>query len=68
MTAPVSEEQLKSIHTNYPVTVLTSENEITVEYVADTKNYIAKKIEAPFRKQITKIQSALISQKISGGV
>ena len=45
ITAPVDSEQLKTIHTNYPTTVLTSENEISVEYVADTKHYIDKKFE-----------------------
>lgn len=55
ITAPVDSEQLKAIHTNYPTTVLTSENEISVEYVADTEAYIGKKI-----------QEALISQKFWG--
>ena len=53
ITAPIDSEQLKAIHTNYPTTVLTSENEISVEYVADTEAYIEKKI-----------QEALNSQKI----
>lgn len=70
ITAPVSAEQLKTIHTNYPITVLTSENEITVEYVADTEAYIGKRIKEEnqsLQKQILEIQNALISQKISGG-
>lgn len=69
ITAPVSAEQLKTIHTNYPITVLTSENEITVEYVADTEAYIGKRIKEEnqsLQKQILEIQNALISQKISG--
>lgn len=45
ITAPVNSEQLKAIHTNYPTTVLTSESEIFVEYVADSKHYIDKKFE-----------------------
>lgn len=45
ITAPVDSEQLKAIHTNYPTTVLTSESEILVEYVADSKHYIDKKFE-----------------------
>ena len=45
VTAPVDSEQLKAIHTNYPTTVLTFRNEISVEYVADTKHYIDKKFE-----------------------
>ena len=71
ITAPVDSEQLKTIHTNYPITVLTSENEITVEYVADTEAYIGKRIKEEnqsLQKQITDLQNALISQKISGGV
>lgn len=71
ITAPVSAEQLKTIHTNYPITVLTSENEIIVEYVADTETYIGKRIKEEnqtLQKQITDLQNALISQKISGGV
>jgi hypothetical protein len=68
ITAPVDSEQLKAIHTNYPTTVLTSENEISVEYVADTEEYIGKRIKEEnqsLQKQILEIQSALISQKIS---
>lgn len=71
ITAPVSAEQIKTIHTNYPITVLTSENEITVEYVADTEKYIGKRMKEEnqtLQKQITDLQNALISQKISGGV
>ena len=69
ITTPVDSEQLKAIHTNYPTTVLTSENEISVEYVADTEAYIGKRIKEEnqsLQKQILEIQSALISQKISG--
>lgn len=69
ITAPVDSEQLKAIHTNYPTTVLTSENEISVEYVADTEAYIEKRIKEEnqsLQKQILEIQNALISQKISG--
>lgn len=68
ITAPVDSEQLKAIHTNYPTTVLTSENEISVEYVADTEAYIEKRIKEEnqsLQKQILEIQNALISQKIS---
>lgn len=69
ITTPVDSEQLKAIHTNYPTTVLTSENEISVEYVADTEAYIGKRIKEEnqsLQKQILEIQNALISQKISG--
>lgn len=69
ITAPVDSEQLKAIHTNYPTTMLTSENEISVEYVADTEAYIGKRIKEEnqsMQKQILEIQNALISQKISG--
>ena len=59
ITAPVSAEQLKTIHTNYPITVLTSENEITVEYVADTKHYIDKKFEE-LNQAIVNTQIALL--------
>ena len=45
LNAPISPEQLRNAHTNYPYTVLTSENEIAVEYVADTKLYIDKKLK-----------------------
>lgn len=68
ITAPVDSEQLKAIHTNYPTTVLTSESEISVEYVADTEEYIEKRIKEEnqsLQKQILEIQNALISQKIS---
>ena len=59
ITAPVSAEQLKTIHTNYPTTVLTSENEISVEYVADTKHYIDKKFEE-LNQAIVNTQIALL--------
>ena len=59
ITAPVDGEQLKAIHTNYPTTVLTSENEISVEYVADTKHYIDKKFEE-LNQAIVNTQIALL--------
>ena len=67
--APEEIAAYKALHTNYPTTEISNDESAHMEasYVADTKNYIAKKIEVPFRKQITDLQSALISQKISGG-
>lgn len=68
ITAPVDSEQLKAIHTNYPTTILTSENEISVKYVVDTEAYIEKRIKEEnqsLQKQILEIQNVLISQKIS---
>lgn len=59
ITAPVDSEQLKAIHTNYPTTVLTSENEISAEYVADTKHYIDKKFEE-LNQAIVNTQIALL--------
>lgn len=59
ITAPADSEQLKTIHTNYPTTVLTSENEISVEYVADTKHYIDKKFEE-LNQAIVNTQIALL--------
>lgn len=59
ITAPVDSEQLKAIHTNYPTTVLTSESEISVEYVADTEAYIEKRIKEEnqsLQKQILEIK------------
>lgn len=58
----------KALHTNYPTTVISNDEaaHMEVSYVADTKNYIAK-VNAPLQKQITELQNALISQKISGG-
>lgn len=59
----------KALHTNYPTTVISNDESAHMEvtYVADTKNYIAK-VNASLQKQITELQNALISQKISGGV
>lgn len=59
----------KALHTNYPTTVISNDESahMEVSYVADTKNYIVSKIEIPLQKQITDLQNALISQKISGG-
>ena len=59
ITAPVDSEQLKAIHTNYPTTVLTSENEISIEYVADTKHYIDKKFKE-LNQAIVNTQIALL--------
>ena len=58
----------KALHTNYPTTVISNDESahMKVSYVADTKNYIAK-VNEPLQKQITELQNALISQKISGG-
>lgn len=66
---PVMDEKISMIHTNYPTTIISNSKEayMEVSYVADTKNYIASKIETPLQKQITDLQNALISQKISGG-
>jgi hypothetical protein len=64
ITAPVDSEQLKAIHTNYPTTVLTSENEISVEYVADTEAYIENRINEELNRLIKdgalKIESDVI--------
>ena len=58
----------KALYTNYPTTVISNDESahMEVSYVADTKNYIAK-VNEPLQKQITDLQNALISQKISGG-
>lgn len=58
----------KALHTNYPTTIISNDESahMEVSYVADTKNYIAK-VNEPLQKQITELQKALISQKISGG-
>ena len=73
ITTPLTPEEIaayKALHTNYPTTVISNDESahMEVSYVADTKNYIASKIETPLQKQITDLQNALISQKISGGV
>lgn len=43
--APPDNAQLKTIHTYYHTTTLSSENEISVEYVADTEKYIDNTIK-----------------------
>lgn len=43
--APPDSAQLKTIHTYYHTTTLSSENEISVEYIADTEAYIENKIK-----------------------
>ncbi len=68
---PLSPEDVaayKQLRMNYPATtILNDENaEIDVTYVADTKNYIQKR-ENIMQKQLSVIQAALISRKISGG-
>lgn len=59
----------KALYTNYPTTIISNDESahMEVSYVADTKNYIVSKIETSLQKQITDLQNALISQKISGG-
>ena len=59
----------KTLHTNNPTTVISNDESAHMEvtYAADTKNYILNR-EKAMQKQISDIQAALISQKISGGV
>lgn len=58
-----------SLHTNYPTTVITNDAGAHTEasYVADTGTYI-RNMESRLNAKLVNIQSALISQKISGGV
>lgn len=58
----------KALHTNNPTTVISNDESAHMEvtYAADTKNYILNR-EKAMQKQISDIQAALISQKISGG-
>ena len=58
----------KALHTNYPTTVISNDAgaHMEVAYVADTKNYIHN-LEERLNAKLVNIQSALISQKISGG-
>lgn len=57
-----------SLHTNYPTTVITNDAGAHMEssYVADTGTYI-RNMEERLNAKLVNIQSALISQKISGG-
>ena len=57
-----------SLHTNYPTTVITNDAgaHMEVSYVADTGTYI-RNMEERLNAKLVNIQSALISQKISGG-
>ena len=58
----------EALHTNYPTTVITNDAEAHMEatYVADTGKYI-QNLEERLNAKLVNIQSALISQKISGG-
>ena len=58
----------KALHTNYPTTVITNDAGAHMEasYVADTGTYI-RNMEERLNAKLVNIQSALISQKISGG-
>ena len=58
----------KALHTNYPTTVITNDAgaHMEVRYVADTGKYI-QNMESRLNAKLVNIQSALISQKISGG-
>ena len=57
-----------SLYTNYPTTVITNDAGAHMEatYVADTGKYI-QNLEERLNAKLVNIQSALISQKISGG-
>ena len=57
-----------SLHAYYPTTVITNDAEAHMEatYVADTGKYI-QNLEERLNAKLVNIQSALISQKISGG-
>lgn len=57
-----------SLHTNCPTTVITNDAGAHMEasYVADTGTYI-RNMESRLNAKLVNIQSALISQKISGG-
>ena len=59
----------EALHTNYPITVITNDAGAHMEtsYVADTGTYI-RNMESRLNAKLVNIQSALISQKISGGV
>lgn len=59
----------KALRTNYPTTVITNDAgaHMEVSYVADTGTYI-RNMEERLNAKLVNIQSALISQKISGGV
>ena len=59
----------EALHTNYPITVITNDAgaHMEVSYVADTGTYI-RNMEERLNAKLVNIQSALISQKISGGV
>lgn len=60
--------EYKKTHTNYPTTVITNDAgaHMEVSYVADTGIYI-RNMESRLSAQLVNIQSALISQKTSGG-
>lgn len=59
----------EALHTNYPTTIITNDAGAHMEatYVADTGKYI-QNMEERLNAKLVNIQSALISQKISGGV
>ena len=67
--APEEVAAYSSLHTNYPTTVITNDAGAHMEasYVADTGNYV-RNMESRLNAKLVNIQSALISQKISGGV
>ena len=58
----------EALHSNYPITVITNDAGAHMEasYVADTGTYI-RNMEERLNAKLVNIQSALISQKISGG-
>lgn len=66
--APEEITEYKKTHTNYPTTVITNDAgaEMEATYVADTKAYI-QNLEQRLSAKLVNIQSALISQKTSGG-
>lgn len=69
---PQSEQDaIRALKTYYPTTVVTVDGgevvpTVELTYTADTKNFILNR-EKAMQEQMLNIQSALISQKISGG-
>ena len=53
LTEP-EQSALNALHTNYPTTVLMNDQgcEMSLEYVADTKNYIDQKIQESIQQSI----------------
>lgn len=65
--APITEDKLNTLHTNYPTTIVANSEDAEMEltYVADTKNYTDRKIEQAVSAQVQNLANLLSLMPLS---